>query len=288
MSKNEVKYNNDLNTLRFKGFTQIDYDMLMCVIRQMKGMGNKEVKISYDTIMDLMKWDSKKNGIKEFQEVIYRVSLKLADIKGNFKDERRFVISNLFSDFEGDIGTRILKVKINPNFVYMLNDINKNFTKFELREFLSLESKYAKTMYMQIKQRYKLQGQFWQPNLDELRHVLDIPEKYETKTITRDIIIPSVEILKSFKGLEDLEVEPIKAKRRGSPVIGYRFTWTPPDQIKGQSELEQGFDEMRRYKAEKEKQRRGDKNTFTTLEQAPGNPKTQKEWADFEQMILDN
>lgn len=287
MSKNEVRYNNDLNTLRFKDFTQLDYDMLMCVCKQMKGMGAKEVKISYDTIMELMQWDEQRNGIKEFQDLVYRVAYKLSDIKGAYKDERRFKISNLFQDFEGDIKTRILKVRINPQFVYLLNDISNNFTKFELREFLSLESKYAKTMYMQIKQRYKMQGHFWQPTLEELRHVFDIPEKYEPKIITRDIVLPSVEILRSFRGLEDLEVEPIKAKRRGSPVIGYRFTWTPDGQIKGQADMDETIEEMTRYKAQKENERKvaAKKNKFNDF---PQNKHDSEYYEELEKKLLDN
>lgn len=292
MAKNEVRYNNDLNTLRFKDFTQLDYDMLMCVCKQMNGMGAKEVKISYDTIMELMQWDEQKNGIKEFQEIVFRVSLKLSDVKGAYKNDTSFKISNLFEDFEGNIKTRILKVRINPKFVYLLNDINNNFTKFELREFLSLESKYAKTMYMQIKQRYKWQGHFWQPTLEELRHVFDIPEKYEPKIITRDIVLPSVEILRGFKGLEDLEVEPIKAKRRGSPVIGYRFTWTPDGQIKGQSDMDEALAELTKYKAQKEKGRKTvpkkTKNKFNQFAESPSTPKTPEEWDEFEKQILDN
>ena len=292
MAKNEVRYNNDLNTLRFKDFTQLDYDMLMCVCKQMNGMGAKEVKISYDTIMELMQWDEQKNGIKEFQEIVFRVSLKLSDVKGAYKNDTFFKISNLFEDFEGNIKTRILKVRINPKFVYLLNDINNNFTKFELREFLSLESKYAKTMYMQIKQRYKMQGHFWQPTLEELRHVFDIPEKYEPKIITRDIVLPSVEILRGFKGLEDLEVEPIKAKRRGSPVIGYRFTWTPDGQIKGQIDMDESLAELAKYKAQKEKGRKTvpkkTKNKFNQFAESPSTPKTSEEWDEFEKQILDN
>ena len=283
MAKNEVRYNNDLNTLRFKDFTQLDYDVLMCVCKQMNGMGAKEVKISYDTIMELMQWDEQRNGVKEFNDIVYRVSLKLSDIKGTYKDDTSFKISNLFQDFEGSMKTRTLKVRINPKFVYLLNDINKNFTKFELREFLSLESKYAKTMYMQIKQRYKMQGHFWQPTLEELRHVFDIPEKYEPKIITRDIVLPSVEILRSFRGLEDLEVEPVKAKRRGSPVIGYRFTWTPDGQVKGQIDMDETLAEMTKYKAQKEDERRkAAKNTFNNFEQHT------YDFAELEEQLLDN
>lgn len=289
MRKLEVRYNNDMNTLRFKDFTQTDYDMLLCVCYQMNGLGTKEIEINYETIMDLMQWN-KTNGIKEFQEEVYRVSDKLASTKGVFKNEKRFKIFNLFQSFDGDIERRTLKVQVSKDFMYILNDLQKDFTKIELKEYIQLDSKYAKTMYMQIRQRYKLNGHFWQPTIEELRTVLDIPEKYTPKIITRDVINPTIELLRTCKGLSDLEVEVIKARRKGSPVVGYRFTWTPNGQIKGQMDADEGLAEMIKYKKEKEKQRKAaaKKSSFNSFPDSPSTPKTKDDWATLEEQLLDN
>ena len=289
MRKLEVRYNNDMNTLRFKEFTQVDYDMLLCVCYQMNGLGTKEIEINYETIMDLMQWDEAK-GIKLFQEEVFRVSEKLAAVKGVFKNEERFRIFNLFQSFEGDIKRRTLKVQVSKDFMYILNDLQRDFTKIELKEYIQLDSKYAKTMYMQIKQRYKLNGHFWQPTIEEFKTVMDIPEKLKNKYVMDDIIKPTIDILRTCKGLSDLEVEVLKARRKGSPVMGYRFTWTPNGQIKGQTDIEDALSEMTKYKKEKEKPRKAaaKKNSFNRFPESPTTPKSKSEWATLEEQLLDN
>lgn len=288
MRKLEVRYNNDMNTVQFKNFTQIDYDLMLCVCFQMNGLGTKEVELNYETIMDLMHWDES-NGIKEFQEEIFKISNKLADVKWVFKNEKRFKIFHLFETFEGDADKRTLKVRVNKDFAYILNDLQRDFTKIELKEYIQLNSKYAKTMYMQIKQRYRLNGHFWQPAIEEFKTVMDIPEKLKNKYIMDDIIKPTIEILKTCKGLSDLEVEVLKARRKGSPVMGYRFTWTPNGQIKGQMDADEGLAEMIKYKQEKEKQRKAAaKNKFNKFQESPSTPKTKEEWTELEKKLLDN
>ncbi len=287
MRKLEVKYNNDMNTLRFKEFTQTDYDLFLCVCYQMNGLGTREVEINYETLMDLMKWDEAK-GIKLFQEEIFRVSDKLASIKGVFKNEKRFRIFNLFQSFDGDIERRTLRVQVSKDFMYILNDLQRDFTKIELKEYIQLDSKYAKTMYMQIRQRYKLNGHFWQPTIEEFKTVMDIPEKLKNKYIMDDIIKPTMEILRTCKGLKELECEPIKARRKGSPVMGYRFTWTPNGQIKGQTDIEDALSEMTKYKKEKEKPRRAaaKKNSFNNIETSPSYKN--QDFDELEQQLRDN
>lgn len=287
MGKNELKYDNDLNSLRFRNFTQTDFDCLMAICQQLNGLGAKEVEINYETIMDAIEWDSTHKSIADFHEELYLMCNKLAGVQGHFKDSKHFMIFNLFETFKGNLDTRTLKTKVNPDFVYILNNLTRDFTKIELKEYVGLDSKYAKTLYMQIRQRYKLKGHFWQPTLDEIRTLLDVPQKKAPKYITNDIINPSVNIIRGCKGLAELEVEPIYARRRGKPLIGYRFTWTASDQIKGQSDLEQGLAEMTKFKRQKDQERKA-KTKFNQIEVSPDSPKTKAEWDEFEKLILEN
>lgn len=287
MGKEIVKYNNDMNALQFRNFTQTDFDFLMAICQQMNGLGTKEVELNYETIMDAISWQDAHQTIGEFHEQLDQLCSKLATIKGHFKDSKRFVIFSLFTRFDGSLETRTLKVKVNPDFAYILNNLGRDFTKIELKEFVGLDSKYAKTLYMQIRQRYKLKGHFWQPSLDEIRTLLDVPKKYTPKLITRDIINPATEIIKGCKGLAELQVEVLHARRRGNPVIGYRFTWTASDQIKGQSDLEQGLAEMTKFKRQKDQERKA-KTKFNQIEVSPDSPKTKAEWDKFEKLLLEN
>ena len=279
MGNEIVKYNNDMNALRFTDFTQTDYDFLMAICNRIKGLGEKEIKLEYVTIMELIGWDRSKK-ISRFENELFQMSKKLNNINGVFKNEEGFKIFNLFNTFECNYKKRELTVSINPKFVYILNDINKNFTRIELKEFVGIDSRYAKALYMQIKQRYKQSGHFWQASIDEIKNLLDIPNTYPTKEITRAIINPSIEIIKTCKGLSDLEVEIIRESRKGAPIKAYRFTWTPSGQIKGQKSI---YDYAGIVPEEKQpKITRKKKNSFNNFEQ------NTYDFAELEEKLLDN
>lgn len=61
--------------------------------------------------------------------------------------------------------------------------------------------------------------------IDEFRTLMDIPNSYTTGMITKRIINTSVKELQPY--FANLKVEVVKARRRGTPVIGYTFTFTP-------------------------------------------------------------
>jgi plasmid replication initiation protein len=279
MGNEIVKYSNDMNALRFTDFTQTDYDFLMAICNRMKGLGEKEITIEYQTIMELINWN-RKNTIAMFQNELFQMSQKLSKVSGAIKDNNGFKVFNLFSTFECNYKKRELTISINPKFVYILNDINKNFTRIELKEFVGIDSRYAKALYMQIKQRYKQNGHFWQIDIDDLKNLLDIPNSYLPREITRAIINPSVEIIKTCKGLSDLKVEILYKSYKGKPIKGYRFTWTPSGQIKGQKSI---YDYAGVVPEEKQpKITRKKKNSFNNFEQ------NTYDFAELEEKLLDN
>lgn len=286
MANEIVKYDNVLNSLEFKGFEQRDFDLLMALCSRMRDLGELEQTFDYDYLMDLVGWD-KSQDVVLFHKALVRMNEKLASIKATIilnEDEDATLV--LFPTFRRNLKRRTLKVSVNKDFRFILNQISANFTRFELAEYVRLDGRYAKQIYTQIRQRYKLKGHYWQPTVDELRQALSIPESYTTKRIYTLIIEPSLETLRSCKGLRELQVEVIKERRRGSPVRAYRFTWTPSDQLPGQTDLDSGLDEMIRYKAQKEKERK--KRRFTSIEESPSTPKTPDEWREYEEQLLDN
>lgn len=238
MPNEVVKYNNDLNKLEFKGFEQEDFDLLMAICARMRDLDEEVQIFEYSYLMDLVNWD-KTQRVKLFDDALKRMNNKLATIKADIilKDGREATLV-LFPTFIRDSKNRTLEVSVNPRFKFILNDLTANFTRFELKEYVDLEGRYAKQLYTQIKQRYRLKGSFMEVSVDELRQMLSIPESYSVKEITRSIVVPAATLIKSCKGLHELEITIIKAARRGCPVKGYRFTWTAPKQIPGQLHID--------------------------------------------------
>jgi plasmid replication initiation protein len=231
-----VKYNNYMNELSFKDFSDYDLNFLMVICAKMKDLGEETQHFEYRKLMELLDWDMSKS-IDVFHKDLKRMSEKLRHVGATIDiDPDVFTAFNLFSDFEGNKKKRELIVRLNPRFKYILNDLTRNFTRFELAEYVHLDGKYSKLLYQHLKQ-YRKAG-WWQTSVDDLRRELSIPDSMPTRNIIPKVLNTSVELIKTCKGFSELHVEVIRSSRRGRAVIGYKFTWTADKQIPGQMSLD--------------------------------------------------
>ena len=124
-------------------------------------------------------------------------------------------------EWEDDLSDMQAQVSVSPLFEYILNKLSANFTQYELQEFTSIRSTYAKTAYRLLKQwRTVGRKEF---KIDEFKLLLDMPSSYKSSEIDRAVITPILKQLSPY--FEDLKVKKIKSKKRGNPVLGYEFTW---------------------------------------------------------------
>ena len=265
--ENLVVYDNYLNQLSFKEFTDYDLSFFMVICERMRDLGEELQTFDYDLLMDLLEWDKTKS-IDVFHKDLQRMCERLRHIGATIEiDPDNFTAFNLFSTFEGHKKTRKLDVQVNPRFKHILNKLSGTFTEFELAEYIRLDGKYTKLLYQHLKQ-YRRTG-WWQVSVEDIRRELAIPDSMPTRNIIPKVINPSIELIKKCKGFGELEVDVIRSPRRGRKVEGYKFKWTADKQIKGQSDLEQGLKEMTLYKRQKAKQ-----NTYN--------------FAELEAQLLDN
>ena len=275
-----VKYNNYMNELSFRDFSDYDLNFLMVICAKMKDLGEETQHFEYDTLMELLEWDRTKS-IDVFHKDLKRMSEKLRHVGATIDiDPDVFTAFNLFSDFEGNKKKRELTVRLNPRFKYILNDLTKNFTRFELSEYVHLDGKYSKLLYQHLKQ-YRKTG-WWQISVDDIRRELSIPNSMPTMNITPKVLKPSIEIIKTCKGFGELEVEVIRSPRRGRKVEGYKFSWTADKQIPGQMTV----DDYLKVADKKESSKKKKKNSFTDF----GNQRhyTKEEMEELEKKLLAN
>jgi replication protein len=124
-------------------------------------------------------------------------------------------------EWEEDLSDMQAQVSVSPLFEYILNKLSANFTQYELQEFTSIRSTYAKTAYRLLKQwRTVGRKEF---KIDEFKLLLDMPNSYKSSEIDRAVITPILKQLSPY--FEDLKVKKIKSKKRGNPVLAYEFTW---------------------------------------------------------------
>ena len=192
-----VKYDNYMNSLKFTGFI-IPFDEL----RQ---------KAAYT-----------RTSIQQFRTDLERMNEKLMRVTCKLKTETKTIMFVLFPTFEIDVEQQTLTVAVNEHFRFILNELVKNFTRFDLNEFVKLDSKYSKTLYRLLKQ-FKTTGKY-ETRLDDFRKRMDCPA-YSTKYMMDKIIKPSLEELQHY--FTDLKCTVQYAHKRGRPVEGYVFTFEP-------------------------------------------------------------
>ena len=248
--KNVVQYHNYLNALVFKEFNASDYDFLMYLCAQMKDQDVNTMTFSLSEIRTVTGYDYHISNAN-FINVIEKMNEKLMRITAKVRDGSKTIMFVLFPTFVTDMETNTLTVRVNPDFKFLLNELTKNFTQFELAEFTELSSKYSKTLYRLLKQ-FRSTGEY-HVTIEELRKLLGCPEKLENRYMMRDIITPAVtELQKEFPCLK---CEPVRARTKGRPITGYHFTFEAEGQIPGQTTIDQGAAEMQKYKSRKAKQK---------------------------------
>lgn len=222
--KEIVKYDNVLNEVSFKNFTENDFNLFMSICAKMRDMNDEIQVFAYDELMEIVNWD-KHQSIITFHTEIQRVAKKLLELNSLISiSPTHFVCFNLFSTFSGNYEKRQLTVRVNPDFAYILNGLTKNFTAFELKEYIRLKGRYSKQLYQNLKQ-FKNSG-WWQVSVDDFRHKMSIPDSMATRNIQFKVILPSIKEVSVSESFKDLKFEIIKENAKGTAIIGYKFTWT--------------------------------------------------------------
>ena len=269
-----VRYNNDLNEIKLRNFSSMDLDMLMLLCARMKNQKTTELVFSFAELKKSL--DIVNKSDKDFLDILFRMNTKLNAITCNIRTETRGYHFTLFPTLIEDSEERTLRVSVNERFSFLLNEISKNFTRFELSEFVRLESKYAKNLYRLLKQ-YRKSG-VYKVEAGKFRELMDCPESYSNKIFMRDCVNPAVKEL-SQGYFDNLKVEPIRGDGRGRPIVAYRFTFKKSDQIPGQMTIEDiATDQEPKKKPRTKKKPTG--NKFNNFEQR------QYDYADLESKIL--
>lgn len=219
---NIVKYHNDLNELTFQRFGQVDFDFFMVLCAKLKDSGSNRLVISFDEFKKLAGY-SPKNSEARFINSLQSMNQKQLLSTGLIRQGNKIKQFVLFTEFEIDPDEKTITAKVNSDYMYILNEVTKSFTRFELEEFIRLESKYSKTLYRLLKQ-FRTTG-IYRVTLDEFKRLFGVSKGYSNKLIMQKIITPSVKALKPH--FTNLECVPLYEKKPGRPVKGYEFTFEP-------------------------------------------------------------
>lgn len=245
-----VKYHNDFNKIKLPNFNELEQNLLCAIFVKIKNKGHEEpVKFPVNDLKKIATSNKYKLNNEEFKEIMVSLFYKFfkADFKMLIKDDRNRTgeaIINLFQKFvfwypHEDKEQKLLdeiELKVNPEFSYIINELEKNFTGFKLEEFIALSGKYTKTLYRLLKQ-YRTTGKAYF-EWEEFCRIMDIPENKTTGDIDKFILKPALKELTKERNLFDQIRVPFKnlayekekqkgTRGRGGKVIGITFTFKP-------------------------------------------------------------
>lgn len=245
-----VKYHNDFNKIKLPNFNELEQNLLCAIFVKIKNKGHEEpVKFPVNDLKKIATSNKYKLNNEEFKEIMVSLFYKFfkADFKMLIKDDRNRTgeaIINLFQKFvfwypHEDKEQKLLdeiEIQVNPEFSYIINELEKNFTGFKLEEFIALSGKYTKTLYRLLKQ-YRTTGKAYF-EWEEFCRIMDISENKTTGDIDKFILKPALKELTKERNLFDQIRVPFKnlayekekqkgTRGRGGKVIGITFTFKP-------------------------------------------------------------
>ena len=216
-----VKYNNNFNNISLRNFNANELDILMAICSRMKEKGEEEITFNFDKLKKLINYSD--NTSATFVKDLESTYDKLISIKLKVGDERRFIKFVLFTRYSVDVDEKTVEIAVNKEFAWVLNELNVTFTAFELKEFISLKSSYAKEFYRRMKQ-FKSTGK-WNISLEDFKRIMDVPVNYRMCDIDVWVLKP---IQKELGDKFKLKIKKIDSKKsRGRPsVSGFEFTFS--------------------------------------------------------------
>lgn len=237
MKKNDiVKYNNDLNKLNMSNLKEKELEIFFAICLELKERGTDEITIDITEFKREFNISNKVDKTR-FREYLANIQAKFLSLKYVLKTEKRLKTGVFFYDFDADLETNKMIIKVNPEYAYILNNIVKYYTQFSFKEYQSLKSKYSKILMPKLAQWNSVKKlEFLKEDLFEL---LGVPQSYikDISNFNKKVIKPLKEDLPSV--FYNLKVNPIKKSTAKNEIKSYLFSWTdrPKKEIKEVEEV---------------------------------------------------
>lgn len=216
MSNNLIRYNNSMNTVPFGKFKEKELDLFFSICFKLKEQETKELVLNFSELKELSHYENRNldRFVKDLKST-YDKMLALNFTIGCSSNFTKFV---LFTKYNINSSLRIVSIKVNEEFRYILNELTGNYTKFELMDFVTLKSGYSKNVFKLLKQ-WEQVGKY-EITIEEFRRILDIPIKYRMSEIDKKVLKPVMEELPQH--FFNLNLQKIKKGRNVSKLL---FTW---------------------------------------------------------------
>lgn len=255
-----IVYGNDFNFMPLPKLTENEMNFFMAIISELKE--NRELKFNFmDFAYDL---HLKSNlSAMELESIFYKLAEKMLNFKVKYKTKNKAYAFICFERLCLDFGTNNIEIKAQEDFYELITNLQMGFTKFELKEFMSLNGKYTKTLYRLLKQ-FRNTGEviIYKNNFQDFCEFMGIPTSYKIADIDKRILNPAIKELSAepnlftnekqtiFKNLTYKKIKDPKGRGRGGKVIGIEFYFTPEPK---RNELKEMIQNLAKTEKEMEK-----------------------------------
>lgn len=212
----EVKYSNVMNNVSFSGFKEKELDLFFSICFKLKEYGTNELILDFEELKELSNYQHR--GLQRFYKDLDQVYKKLIELNFRYEDDEKITRFVLFNRYDIEKKKKVVSIKINEDFKYILNGLTEMYTKFDLIDFVKLKSVYSKNTFKLLKQWETVKKIEF--GIEEFRDLLGVPMTYNTDNFNKRVLNPLMEELQHC--FKNLNVEKI---RNGRKIIKLKFTW---------------------------------------------------------------
>lgn len=241
-----VMYNNAFNRANLGGLSPVASNLLMLIARDVRDKGTQEITFSdSDLTKDYLVGRGHRTK-KDVSWALFSISTSLLKITAPIQEGTKIKVKSVFKEFsietkEGYQDKRLV-VSVNEEYLFLFNELAKNFTVFQLQEFARLRTTRSKTLYRLLKQ-YRTQGWLYLKvdDIFKLFFKFERMSDYEAieyyrknkRYIKKQVLELATNECKKY--FDNLELTVIKDEhRRGKPITGFKWTFSA-EQIKQKS-----------------------------------------------------
>lgn len=213
----ELKHHKDFHGIQFQDFNVKERNLVYALCYKLMNQESNLLEFDVKEISKISSYTPTKAGdniYKSLEETYKRI--KNASIKVKKENGvKHFVLFTVFETFE-DKG--LVKIRVNDEYRYLLNQVAKPFTIQNVLEYTSLSSGYSQLMYSLLKEWEK--AKIVEIEINKFRELLGIPKGYRISEIDKRILAPIKAELPQY--FPNLKLEKIKT---GKKVTSFKFTW---------------------------------------------------------------
>ncbi|MEJ6348820.1 replication initiation protein, partial [Holzapfeliella sp. He02] len=192
MAINEItRYDIELNTIPLGKLKSVEMNLFFSIVTKMKDKGNKVVRFYFDELRDLSDISGRNN--QRFLATVRETYNKLLTLNFGYRSktgvrEEHFVLFNEFA-IDRDEDGYYVDVQVYEKAIPILNDLT-SWVRYSLKEFNSIKSSYAKTLFRLLKQ-FRTTGYF-RIKKEEFNELMNIPKSYKQNDINKVVLKPSM------------------------------------------------------------------------------------------------